>query len=260
MTTRIRFLGLAAFEITNSQGQVILIDPCLSDNPACPIQLTDIKRVDLVLVTHLAADHLGDASAISARFACPVVCGPETAVYLIQQGADSTQMRTLPWGAQLQPRGIGVRAVECHHTSFRQAPEGQYLSGQPLSFILDADPGVRIYHSGDSAIFSDLKLIGELYKPTIGLICACELEAEFLESFGLKDHIGNEMNGDEGALAAIWLGVKVAIICHYLGPEGHADVQKFLSILGNRHSMAGLLVKPMALKPGEVFEYNGRAT
>jgi L-ascorbate metabolism protein UlaG (beta-lactamase superfamily) len=254
MTTRIRFFGLAAFEITSSQGQVILIDPCLSDNPASPIQLADLSRVDLVLVTHLAADHLGDAAAISKRFNCPVVCGPEVAVYLVQQGADPSLMRTLPWGGQTNPRGIRVRAVECHHTSFRRAPDGQYLSGQPLGFILYPDPGVRIYHSGDSAIFGDLKLIGELYKPTIGLLCACELEDEYLKTFGLHDHIGNEMSGDEGALATLWLGVEYAIICHYLSPEGHEDIRKFMSILENRHSDAGPLVKPMAMRPGEVFE------
>ena len=68
MTTRLRFFGLAAFEITNEQGQVILIDPCLSDNPTSPVQVEDLERVDLVCVTHLAIDHLGDAAAISKKF------------------------------------------------------------------------------------------------------------------------------------------------------------------------------------------------
>lgn len=257
MTTQIRFLGIAAFEITNSQGQVILIDPCLSDNPASPVKVDDLECVDLVLVTHLALDHLGDAAAISKRFQCPVVCGPEVKVFLEQQGADPGLMRPLPWGGQVNPRGIRVRAVECHHTSFRRAPDGQYLTGQPLGFILYADPGVRIYHSGDSAIFSDLKLIGELYRPNIGLICACELEQEYLRPLGLQDHIGNEMNGDEGALAATWLGVEYAVICHYLRPEGHADVDKFMNILSHRHSDEGPLVKPLAMRAGEVWEYQG---
>lgn len=258
MSTRIRFLGLAAFEITNSQNQVILIDPCLDENPASPVKVADLERVDLVLVTHLACDHLGDAAAISKRFNCPVVCGPEVGVFLVQQGADPSLMRPVPWGVQVNPRGMRVRAVECHHTSFRQAPDGQYLFGYPLGFILYADPGVRIYHSGDSAIFSDLKLIGELYKPNIGLLCACGLEMEYLESLGLQDHFGNEMNGDEGALAAMWLGLEYAIICHYLNPEDREDVRKFFNILENRHSGTGPLVKPMAMRPGEVFEYQGR--
>lgn len=255
MTTRIRFLGIAAFEITNSQNQVILIDPCLSDNPASPVRVNDLERVDLILVTHLAIDHLGDAAAISKRFSCPVVCGPEVKVYLEQQGADSGLMRPLPWGGQVNPLGIRVRAVECHHTSFRRAPDGQYLTGQPLGFILYADPGVRIYHSGDSAIFGDMKLIGELYKPNVGLFCACELEQEYLEPLGLRDHIGNEMNGDEGALAAMWMGVEYAVICHYLKPEGHDDVDKFLNILASRHSDDRPLIKGLALHAGEVLEF-----
>lgn len=259
MATSIRFLGVAAFEIINSQNQIILIDPFLDSNPASPVKVADLEHVDLVLVTHLADDHLGDAAAISKKFGCPVVCGPEVAVFLEQQGADPELMRSVPWGAQVNPRGIRVRAVECRHTSFRRAPDGQYLSGPPLGFILYADPGVRIYHSGDSAIFGDLKLIGELYKPNIGLLCACELESEYLESLGLQDHYGNEMNGDEGALAAMWLGLEYAIICHYLKPEGREDVSKFFNILQNRHSDPAPLVKPLALRAGEVFEYQGTA-
>jgi L-ascorbate metabolism protein UlaG (beta-lactamase superfamily) len=251
MSTIIRFLGIAAFEITNSAGQVILIDPFLDENPASPVKATDLERVDLILVTHLAYDHLGDAAAIAKRLNSVVVCGPEVKIFLSQQGLNSSQIRTVPWGGQVNPFGIKVRAVECRHTSFRQAPDGQYLSGQPLGFIVEAEPGVQIYHSGDSALFSDLKLIGELYRPNIGLLCASEIEKEYLEKLGLFDHYGNEMSGDEGALAAIWLGVEYAIICHYLKPDGREDVTKFFDTLDS----LGFDGTSMALNPGETIEY-----
>jgi L-ascorbate metabolism protein UlaG (beta-lactamase superfamily) len=119
-----------------------------------------------------------------------------------------------------------------------------------MGFIVYADDDCRIYHSGDTAIFSDLKLIGQLYQPTVGLICACELEEDYLKSLGLKDHYGNEMSGDEGAMAAIWLGLDVAICCHFLAPEGHEDVRKFVSILG---SVEG--PRPVVLGPGECLTY-----
>jgi L-ascorbate metabolism protein UlaG (beta-lactamase superfamily) len=257
MTTRIRFLGIAAFEITTSQGQVILIDPFLDENPASPVRAADLDRVDLVLATHLAYDHLGDTAAIARRCSCPVVCGPEVKAFLTQQGVDPAQVRTVPWGGQVNPGGIRVRGIECHHTSFRKALDGQYLCGQPLGFILYADPGVRIYHSGDTAIFSDLKLIGELYRPTLGLMCACELEKDYLETLGLKDHYGNEMSGDEGALAARWLGVEVAILCHYLQAGDQEDVRRFFDGLEDRGDGRKPLPKPLALQPGEVFEYTG---
>jgi len=255
MTVHIRFLGVAGFEILNSKGKVILIDPYLEENPVSPVRVSDLKRVDLVLVTHLADDHLGDAAAISQHFNCPVVCGPEVAAFLQQQGADKNLMRVLPWGGQVSPKGIRIRAVESHHTSFRMAPSGQYLCGQPLAFIIYDEPEVRIYHSGDSSIFSDLKLIGKLYKPNIGLLCACELEKDFLESKGHFDHYGNEMSGDEGAQAALWLGLEYAIICHYLNPDGHEDIERFFEILEDVGSAEGSLPKPIALKAGETFKY-----
>jgi L-ascorbate metabolism protein UlaG (beta-lactamase superfamily) len=256
VTTKIRFLGIAAFEITNSKGQVVLIDPCLSDNPASPVGVEDFERVDLVLVTHLAVDHLGDTAEIVKKFNCPVVCGAEVRVYLQQKDVPWELMYKVPWGGQVNPLGIRVRAVQSNHTSFGQTPDGQYVSGPPLGFIVYPDPGVRIYHSGDTAIFGDLRLIGELYRPNIGLLCACELEEEYLKSLGLKDHFGNEMNGDEGALAAMWLGLEFAIICHYLNPDGREDVKKFINILENRHSEElGPLMTPMCMYPGEVFEY-----
>lgn len=258
MKTKIRFLGIAAFEITTTQGQVILIDPFLDENPASPLKVKDLERVDLILVTHLAYDHLGDTPAIAQKFSCPVICGPEVKVFLMQSGVSSNLIRTVPWGGQVNPNGIRVRAVECRHTSFRVSPKGDFLSGQPLGFILYADPGVRIYHSGDTAIFSDLKLIGELYRPNIGLMCACEIEKGYLEKLGLQDHYGNEMNGDEGALASLWLGLEYAIICHYLHPSGHADVEKFFAILNNRSSDPIPRTLPLSLNPGETFEYEGR--
>lgn len=228
MSTKIRFLGLAAFEIITPDGKIILIDPYLDENRASPVKVSDLTKVDLILVTHLALDHLGDAAAIQKKFNCPVVCGAEVKVFLSEQGVDPGMVRTVPWGGQVNPLGIRVRGVECHHTSFRMSPQGNYLAGQPLGFILYIEPGVRIYHSGDSAIFSDLKLIGELYQPTVGLMCACELEQDYLLSLGLKDHFGNEMSGDEGALAAKWLGVRHAILCHYLSRENHPDIDLFI--------------------------------
>jgi len=250
MSTKIRFFGIAAFEVALPDGRVVLIDPCLENNPASPVKVADLERVDLLLVTHLAADHMGDAAAIARRFRCPVVCGKEVKYFLRCQGVDSEQFRTVPWHGQVNPLGIRVRSVPSMHASVGVAPDGQWLSGPPMGFILYAADDCRIYHSGDSAIFGDLKLIGQLYQPNIGLMCACELEEEYLQSFGLKDHYGNEMSGDEGALAAMWLGLEYAICCHYLDPDGRPDVEKFASMLTSEDGP-----KPVVLRSGEVFTY-----
>ena len=250
MSTHIKFLGIAAFEITLDDGRVVIIDPCLDENPASPVKAADLERADLVLVTHLAVDHMGEAAAIAQRFSCPVVCGAEVKYFLGCQGLDPKQVRTVPLHGQVNPLGIRVRAVPSVHHSVGIAPDGQWLSGPPMGFILYAADDCRIYHSGDSAIYSDLKLVGELYQPTVGLLCACELEHEYLASLGLQDHYGNEMSGDEGALAAMWLGLEYAICCHYLNPEGRPDVDKFFAVL---NSLEG--PKPLALRPGQTFTY-----
>jgi L-ascorbate metabolism protein UlaG (beta-lactamase superfamily) len=255
MATHIRFLGLAAFEIVTPQGQVVLVDPCLDDNPASPVKVAELQRVDLVLVTHLAEDHLGDTAAVVSKFACPVVCDAGVKYYLGKLGVDGSLIRTVPWGGQVDPRGIRVRAVACMHSSGRVAPDDRWVTGTPLGFILHTDPETRIYHSGDTAVFGDLRLIGELYRPNVGLLCCCQLEHDYLTKHGLLDHLGNEMSGDEGALAAQWLGLEYALCCHYLSPEGHPDVAKFVQILSGRSSEGDLGPKPIVLRPGETFVY-----
>jgi L-ascorbate metabolism protein UlaG (beta-lactamase superfamily) len=74
MTTHIRFFGVAAYEIVTSQGQHILIDPFLDDNPGSPIKSEELEQVDLVLVSHAAFDHLGDADGHSSE--CPMARTP----------------------------------------------------------------------------------------------------------------------------------------------------------------------------------------
>jgi L-ascorbate metabolism protein UlaG (beta-lactamase superfamily) len=247
MSTHIKFLGIAAFEITLSDGRRVVIDPCLDGYPA---GLAGLDQVDLLLITHLAADHLGESAAIAQRFGCPVVCGKEVRYYLECQGVPAGQFRTLPWHGQVNPLGIRVRSVPSMHASLGLAPDGIWLSGPPMGFILYAADDCRIYHSGDTAIFSDLKLIGQLYQPDVGLMCACELEESYLTSIGLQDHYGNEMSGDEGALAAMWLGVRYAICCHFLQPEGRDDVDKFVAMLSSEDGP-----RPVVLHSGETFTY-----
>jgi len=255
MGTKIRFLGFAAFEITTPDGKVILIDPYLEENPVTPVKVGDLERVDLILVTHLAADHLGDAAQIASKFDAPVICGPEVKVFLEEEGLASELITAVPWGVLVKVAGIQVRAIECHHTSFRKSPSGQFLNGPPLSFIVTTEPDVRIYHSGDSALFSDMKLIGKRHQPTVGLMCACKLEDEYMASLGLDAYKENEMSGVEGALAASWLGVETAVICHYMDPTNKEDVVNFFLHLKNMAKSKQKKITAIAPMPGETLAF-----
>ena len=255
MATKIEFLGMAAHRIINSEGKVILIDPFLEENPVSPIKVEDLERVDLILVTHLAFDHIGNTEEIAKKFGCPICCGPEVGYWLTHRGVAPEQIRGMCWGLQMKVAGIRVRGVTSMHTSARVTDDGQFISGPPLGFIVYADPGVRIYHSGDTAIFSDLKLIGELYRPNIGLIGCTLPPVEFLAGYGYRDLHANEMSADEAALAAQWLGVEYALANHYFQASGNPDVERFADILNNLHSDDSPGGKPIILEPGEAFVY-----
>lgn len=166
MAATIRYLGVASYEIVTDEGQHVLVDPFLDHNPGASCQSHQLERVDLICVTHAAFDHLGDTEAIARRTGAPVICGGEVKAYLMAKGIPAEQIRTTTWGIAVEVAGVRVQPVECHHWSQIKMPDGTLASGVPIGFIIYAAPGVRFYHYGDSAIFSDLKLISELYKPT----------------------------------------------------------------------------------------------
>ena len=85
-TTRIRFLGVAAYEIVTREGLRILMDPFLDENPGAPVRSDSFDKVDLVIVSHAAYDHLGDTEKIAKRCGCPVIAGGEVRAYLAANG------------------------------------------------------------------------------------------------------------------------------------------------------------------------------
>ena len=256
MATKIRFLGVAAFEITSSNGTVALVDPYL-ENAASPISESDLDRVDLVLVTHGASDHLGDAAKISKRFDAPVICGAEVKAHLTRQGVRADKIMPIIWGLMLDVAGMRVRSVESRHHSSITEPDGTYYSGQPMGFIIYPDPGVRIYHAGDTALFSDLKLIGQLYRPNVGLIHVTNPTIH-LASHNLPNFVTGEMSPYEAALAAQWLCLEYVIPMHFDTDEAPADVRIFLDLLNKMTSDDKPPIKPIVLKSGESFQFEGR--
>jgi L-ascorbate metabolism protein UlaG (beta-lactamase superfamily) len=253
MVTKIRFLGVAAFEITSSNGVVALVDPYL-ENAASPISASDLERVDLVLVTHAASDHLGDTAEISKMFDAPVICGAEVKAHLTREGVRADMIRSTIWGLSLDVAGMRVRSVESRHHSSITEPDGTYYSGQPMGFIIYPDPGVRIYHAGDTALFTDLKLIGQLYRPNIGLIQVTNPTIH-LARHNLPNFVTGEMSPYEAVLAAQWLCLEYVIPMHFDTEEAPADVRTFVDLLNKMTSEDKPPIKPIVLKPGEIFQF-----
>jgi|SRR5215211_42443 len=239
MSTRLHFLGIAAYEIV-SPAHRILIDPCLTAQPAPPVAASELQAPDVILVSHAAFDHLGDTAEIAHRTGAPVVCGADVRLALLDAGLPPDQLRAVVWGLVVEVGGVRVRPVECHHWSMATLADGTTVTGTPLAFVVEPEPGVRVYHYGDTAIF-DMRLIGELYRPTVGLI-GCAQPTELVDPEPAGELLTGELSPDEAALVAEMLGVEVAVACHYLqqGPE----VAEFLRSVserdstGRRHALA----------------------
>lgn len=252
MTTRIRFFGVAAYEIVTDQGQHILLDPFFDENPGSPIKSDELERVDLLLVSHAAFDHLGDTEAIARRTGAPVVCGGEVKAYLTAKGIPADQIRATTWGIAVEVAGIRIQPVECHHWSQIRMPDGTYASGVPMGFVVYADPGVRFYHYGDTALFSDLRLIAELYQPTIGCVGIANPIEILSRISGPGRLLTAEMSPREGALAAQWLGLDTVLPCHYI----HSDcdeVREFLQQLEQARARGEPVPRSKVLEPGHVL-------
>lgn len=250
MEDKIKFLGIAAFQITTSKGKEILIDPYISENSAAPYGIEDLKAVDLILVSHGAPDHIGDAETITKRFNAPVICGGDVKEYLLEKGVPSSLLIELVWGLTIEVAGIQVKAVlSSHRSSIRSPKDGSLLTGPPLGFLIDLESGTRIYNASDTALFGDMKLIGELYQPEIGLLNVTLPRME-----GLPPYSTGEMTPYEAALAAQWLRLEYAIACHYTDPNCE-DVKKFVQVLKKAAQNNRRVPKPIVLKPGEEFIY-----
>jgi L-ascorbate metabolism protein UlaG (beta-lactamase superfamily) len=225
--TKIRFLGVAGYEIV-SPTQRILIDPFLANSPLAPCSHQELETPDVILVSHAAFDHLGDAAEIALRTGAPVVCGGDVKLLLTERGVAPERIQATVWGVVVRVGGVVVRPVECHHWSMGTL-NGRPVTGTPLAFIVEPELGIRVYHYGDTAIF-DMRLFGELYRPNVGMF-GCTDPVELTDD-GPGELLSGEMDADEAAYAAEMLGVDVAIAAHYLSPT--PAVFEFLDRVGAR--------------------------
>lgn len=253
MTARIRFLGVAAYEVVGPDHR-ILMDPFLTGNPAAPVGPDELERPDVILVSHAAWDHLGDTATIARRTGAPVVCGADVAAVLMEAGIPAGQIRPTIWGICTEVGGVVVRAVESHHWSSTTLNSGAMVSGEPLGFIVEAAPGVRVYHCGDSAVFGDMRLIGELHQPTVGLLGCTQPKPLLARAPWAGSVLTGEMSPREAALAAEMLGVHLAVASHYTDPADE-DLVEFCHLVRSLDTTGRR--QAIVLAPGESLVIDG---
>jgi len=148
-------LGHAAFLIEGSKR--ILIDPFLTGNPKAAAKPEELEA-DLILITHAHGDHIGDAVAIAQRTGAKIVAMYDIANYLVEGNQGITTI-----GMNYGPTEVdGVRIVQV--PAWHSSSDGKYGIGNACGYIIELD-GVKIYHAGDTFVFSDMALFNELYGP-----------------------------------------------------------------------------------------------
>lgn len=151
---KLRYFSHSSFQITTDAGQVILIDPFLDDNPTATVRSADV-HADFIILTHAHGDHVGDSFKIAARTNPLFICVNELANYCISKGFRAHNMHI--GGGHDFPFGR-VKFTIAHHGSM--TPDNTY-AGEPSGVVLTID-GKSLYHTGDTGLFYDMKLIGEM--------------------------------------------------------------------------------------------------
>lgn len=151
---KLRYFSHSAFQITSNAGKKILIDPFLDHNPTSPVKSKDVLA-DYIILTHAHGDHLGDAFNIAKRCNSLFICVNELANYCAANGFNAHNMhiggsRNFDFGR--------IKFTIAHHGSM--TPDNNY-AGEPSGVVLSID-GKSLYHTGDTGLFYDMKLIGEM--------------------------------------------------------------------------------------------------
>jgi L-ascorbate metabolism protein UlaG (beta-lactamase superfamily) len=212
----IRFLGHSCFELTDGDTRV-LVDPFLTGNPKAAVEASEVEPTHIFL-THGHADHWGDVVDIAKRTGAPCVAIAEISGELGDHGVENTTDPNL--GGTVEFEGGWVRLVPAWHTS--TTPGGTV--NVPAGMVINLG-GKTVYHLGDTALFSDLRLVAERDNLDAALVC-----------------IGGHytMDRHDAVIACELLGARIVIPCHYnTFPLIETDAQAFKADVESRTAAEG---------------------
>ena len=227
---RITWLGHATVLIQTAAGTNILIDPFIEQNPKYPKGFALPSKIQYILLTHGHGDHISDAVPVAQKHGSTVVAIYELAAYIGARGAANTIGMNL--GGTVQLNEVAATMVEAKHSAAAQDEKGTHYAGVATGFVLTIEGGPVLYHSGDTAVFGDMKLIHDLYEPTVVML-----------------PIGGHytMGPKEAALAVRLLAPQVVLPLHF---------GTFPALIGTPRDLVALVdagVKVVDWNPGDVY-------
>lgn len=178
---------------------VIAVDPWLEGNPSCPETCKSPERLDLIVLTHGHFDHAGEAPRLAKKYGSKVIATYELGSLLMAEGISEGQMIQMNKGGTVEVDALRVSLTHAMHSSSFDTARGSVYAGEACGVVI-RDARTSLYHSGDTALFSDMALIKDAYAPQIALLC-----------------IGDRftMGPEEAAKAAKLLGVKKTVPIHH---------------------------------------------
>jgi L-ascorbate metabolism protein UlaG (beta-lactamase superfamily) len=229
--TTITWLGHATVLIQTAAGTSLLIDPFIKQNPKYPKDFELPSKIHWILLTHGHGDHISDAAETAKRHGSTVVAIYELADYIAGKGVKETIGINL--GGSVKLNDVTATMVEAKHSSSAQDEKGTHYVGVAAGFALTIADGTVLYHAGDTAVFGDMQLIREIYKPKVAML-------------PIGDHY--TMGPREASVACRLLAPEVVLPIHF---------GTFPPLTGTPGELAALVDKSVQVldwKPGEQFK------
>lgn len=242
---RMTFLGNMAFRFETPDGVTLFMDPWLEGNPDSTLDVADVQSADLILVSGAHGDNVGDTVALAKRTGATVIATAELASWLGSQGVPSKQLHAMMPGGYYRDNGLAVKMLQAVHTAGFW-PEGEATpeyGGMSVGFLVGFKTGLRVYFSGDTALFGDMRLFGEIYRPHVAILST---RGRYM------------MEPPDGARAAELLAsgnseLTTVVPAHHLVKGRDREAARSPARVAEEVEELGLSVEVLQAKPGKAY-------
>ena len=164
----ITWFGHSTFLLRTPGGKRVLFDPWFTSNPSCPEAMKKPPKADLILASHGHFDHIEDLLFCARDSGATVVGIFELCDWLGRKGIQNAS--PMNKGGSQTIIGLRVTMTDARHSSGFFDDGHMVYMGEPAGYVLTLEDGRAIYFAGDTCLFGDMRLIGELYKPEIAFL------------------------------------------------------------------------------------------